>query len=120
MIEFWQSLSYVTRFSAIATVATAILGFISMGMLGGLLYYPVSFALKPFPHLNDLKGDWVWPAVIMIGMLWSLGFVWGGLSWHLLEGLINSTTVLKVIYAVILWSWALLLWYLVLSKQVSG
>jgi len=72
-MEFWSDLSYTTKFSGIAFVATFILGFISMGILGALLYYPVSIVLRAYPWIDNLYGDWMWPATIMIGMGWSFG-----------------------------------------------
>ncbi|GHN03208.1 hypothetical protein WSM22_46970 [Cytophagales bacterium WSM2-2] len=48
-----------------------------MGALGAALYYPAAFLLKKFPAFSDWHGDWVWPTVIMVGMLWSFGFCWG-------------------------------------------
>ena len=70
---FWKSWSFNIKFSLIAFFITAILGLLSMGALGGLLYYPVSFLFASYPTLNDWSGDWVWPSVIMVGMLWSFG-----------------------------------------------
>lgn len=120
MPDFWNALTYTTKFSTIAFVATFILGFISMGMLGALLYYPVSFVLRSFPWIDDLHGDWMWPAVILIGMGWSLGFVFAGVAWHFLAESISSVVLLRIIYGVILWLWAAGLWYLVLRANVSA
>jgi len=119
MIEFWNNLSYTTKFSTIAFVATFVLGFISMGMLGALLYYPVSFVLRSYPWIDDLHGDWVWPAVIMIGMCWSFGFLMAGAAWHYLDGYITSALVLRVIYGLILWSWAAVMWWGVIHNNAA-
>lgn len=118
MPEFWTNLTYTTKFSAISFVVTFILGFISMGMLGALLYYPVSFALRSFPWFDDLHGDWVWPAVIMIGMGWSFGFLLAGLAWHFLTPYVESVVILRIVYGVVLWIWAAFLWFMVLRAQV--
>ncbi|SEQ92802.1 hypothetical protein [Neolewinella agarilytica] len=117
MPEFWTNLSYTTRFSAIGFVATFILGFISMGMLGAVLYYPVSFVLRGYPWIDDLHGDWMWPAVIMIGMGWSFSFLFAGAAWHFLAPSIDSVVILRIIYGLILWAWAAFLWWWILYSQ---
>jgi len=119
MPEFWTNLSYTTKFSAIGFIATFILGFISMGLLGAVLYYPVSIVLRAYPWIDDLRGDWVWPAVIMIGMGWSFGFLLAGTAWHFLSPHLNSVLLLRCVYGVVLWVWAALLWWWVLRGQVG-
>ena len=118
MIEFMKSIWSNDRFSVIAFFVTAVLGLISMGLLGGLLYYPVSFLFRNYPTLNDWRGDWVWPATISVGMFWSLGFVFGGIATHYLGKVIESKILLYGIYAFILWAWAAIMWYLVLKNNM--
>lgn len=117
MKDFWESLSSNAKFSIIAFCITAFLGLISMGLLGALLYFPVSFLFKDVPSINTWHGDWVWPATISVGVFWSLGFILGGFSYHYLIKMGASKVVLYSIYAVILWLWAVFLWYLVISNQ---
>ncbi|WP_396596367.1 hypothetical protein [Dokdonia sp. R86516] len=119
ILTFWKSLSYTTRFSIIAFVAILPMGLFSMGILGALLYYPVSFLFTSYPTLNDWTGDWVWPATIGVGMFWSFGFIWAGLAWHFLRNKLHSVHILRVIYAIICWAWAALLWYGVISRNLS-
>ncbi|MFK8161319.1 MAG: hypothetical protein AB8H12_02545 [Lewinella sp.] len=117
MLDFWNNLSYTTKFSAIAFVSTFVLGFISMGMLGALLYYPVAILFRSYPGIDYWHGDWVWPAVIMVGLGWSFGFLIAGLAWHYLDGAISSVWLLRFIYGAILWAWAAFLWYWILRSQ---
>jgi len=105
-MEFWSDLSYTTKFSGIAFVATFILGFISMGILGALLYYPVSIVLRAYPWIDNLYGDWMWPATIMIGMGWSFDYL-------------SSVIVLRFIYGLILWSWAAFMWWYVIRNNAT-
>lgn len=107
---FWKSWSFNIKFSLIAFFITAILGLVSMGALGGLLYYPVSFLFGSYPTLNDWSGDWVWPSVIMVGMLWSFGFVFGAVAWYYIQKITQSKVMLIAAYLLILWLWAALLW----------
>ncbi|MFK7926038.1 MAG: hypothetical protein AB8H47_29085 [Bacteroidia bacterium] len=120
MIEFWKELAYTTKFSAIAFVVTLGLGLISMGALGALLYYPVSFLFRSYPAFDDWHGDWVWPTMIGVGMLWSLGFVFGGISWHYLDKLVPSVMLLRIIYGLILWLWAALIWYIMIRNNLTA
>lgn len=119
MIEFWSQLTYTTKFSAIAFITTAILGLFSIGALGAGLYYPVSFLFKSYPTLNDWRGDWVWPVMIGAGMLWSFGFVFGGLAWHFFYEQIHSVVLLRIMYVLILWIWAALIWYMLIKVNVK-
>jgi hypothetical protein len=117
MIEFWTNLAYTTKFSVIGFVVSLVLGLLSMGALGGVLYYPVSFLFRAYPTLNEWTGDWVWPAVIGVGMAWSFGFLMAGTAWYYLDGHISSVIVLRVVYGLILWGWAALLWYIVIKNN---
>ncbi len=118
MIEFWKSLSGVTRFSVISFLVTGALGLLSMGALGAGLYYPVSFLLKKYPTLNEWHGDWVWPAIIAVGMFWSLGFLFGGVAWHYLVKVTSSKLILYAAYLFILWLWAAILWYFTVKSNL--
>jgi hypothetical protein len=117
MKDFWISLTSNTKFSTIAFSIAAFLGLFSMGLLGALLYYPVSFLFKDVPSINSWHGDWVWPATISVGIFWSLGFILGGLSHHYLTKMGVSKIFSYIIYALILWLWAAFLWYLIISNQ---
>jgi len=119
MLKKWKSLAYTTKFSISAFLLTSVLGLFSMGLLGMLLYYLVSFLFSAYPGSNDWRGDWVWGATIAVGMLWSFGFLFGGLSWHYLRKLINSVLLLRIFYGAILWLWAAVLWYIVISKNLN-
>jgi len=120
MIERWKSLSYTTKFSILAFFITATLGLLSMGLLGFVLYYLVSFLFSAYPDLNDWTGDWVWPAIIGAGMAWSFGFIFGGIAWHFLQKITNSKLVLRIVYIAILWLWAALLWQLIINSNVES
>lgn len=119
MINFWNSLTYVTKFSTIAFFVTCFMGLLSMGALGAVLYYPVSVFFKSYPSLNDWTGDWVWPVMIGAGMLWSFGFIFSGLTWHYLEDQIHSVILLRLIYLLVLWVWAAIIWYLLIKANVK-
>jgi hypothetical protein len=114
---FWKSLSGNAKFSIIAFCSTACLGLLSMGLLGALLYFPVSFLFKDVPPFDAWHGDWVWPAIIGVGIIWSFGFILGGFSYHYSTKMGASKVVSSSIYALVLWLWAAFLWYVVISNQ---
>jgi hypothetical protein len=93
----------------------AMLGLLSMGALDAALYYPVALALPAaYPNINDIHGDWVWPTLIVVGMLWSLGFLLAGALNHALEKRRMDRTLRRLAYVLVLWAWALLLWWVAL------
>lgn len=118
MLKRWKSLSYTTKFSIIACVITVPLGLFSMGFLGALLYYPVSFLFTAYPTLNDWSGDWVWPATIGAGMLWGFGFIFGGLVWHYLGKKTPNKMVLRTVYVGVLWVWAAAVWRILITNNI--
>ena len=117
----WAALARVWRRmprSWLAALAVVLLGVVSMGALGGLLYFAVAPVVWPvFGNLNDWRGDGVWPATVAVGMLWSLGFVlagWLNQRW-LARGW--SPRRRRLAYAAVLWLGAALLWVLVAATS---
>jgi len=116
---WWKSLSYNTRFSILGFLAAAILGLFSMGALGGGLYYTLLPGLRnSFPPFDTWRGDWVWPAMIGSGMLWSAGFIFAGFANHYFSKINPPKFLLVLVYALILWLWINAVWFLILSQQV--
>lgn len=106
-------------YSTLATVIVAAFSFLSMGALGAGLSYLMSFVTQQwYPTFDDLHGDWVWPAMIMIGIYWSLAFLVGGLlNLYLLKqkvGLFWRNTT----YVAIIVLWLLCLW--IITLQTNG
>ena len=67
------------KHSAWAALAAGALGLLGMGVLGLGLYYAVAFALQSdYPDLDTADGDWIWPALIVVGMVWSVAFLAAG------------------------------------------
>lgn len=97
--------------SIIAAAVTAVLGFLSMGALGGLLAYivwPVVYPLAGNP--NDWRGDDVWPAMIGAGVLWGAAFLVAGFVNRRLDGQRWSRASRRAVYMLILWACAALIW----------
>jgi len=108
------------KVSLIAFVVALVFGLFSMGFLGiGLYYvnYPI-FRLW-FPPADQWHGDWVWPATIGIGMGWSFAFLVAGVVNHYLLNFQVPPLVRAGTYALILWLWAFVIWFVVLKFQPS-
>lgn len=98
-------------FSSIAMLTTFVLGFLSMGLLGGVLYYLVAPITSLWlPHLNDLSGDWIWPALIGVGMIWGVGFLIAGIIDNKFVKKFANKLIRRLIYGLILWLTAFCLW----------
>ena len=114
---FWYFLVSI-KYSALAALITAALGLLGMGVLGLGLYYAVAFALPPsFPTIDDARGDWVWPAMIAIGMFWSVAFLMAGVLNRYLVTKNLSSVWRRLIYAIVLWVWAFLMWWVTLNAN---
>ena len=113
---WWRVLKPV-RWSLLACLVSLLLSVLSMGLLGAGLYLLVSPVTSLFfPGMDDWHGDWVWPAVIGVGMAWSPAFLlaaWVNCKLRARAGF--PRWALPVVYAGVLWLWALALWLLVLS-----
>lgn len=113
MLRFWLR---TTWRSTVAFGVFLALGLLSMGLLGAVLYYPVAPLLRwRFPPQDQWHGDWVWPAVIGVGMGWSLGFLLAGLTNHWLVQRDCPTGPRRAVYLGVLWLWALVVWFVCLE-----
>lgn len=106
------------KWSLLAFAAVLVLGLLSMGALGGAIYYVCYPLLAPFyGNLNDWRGDWVWNATIWAGMLWSVSFLAAGFLNLRLETRGISACSRRAAYAAVLWIGALAVWTLLLLTQ---
>lgn len=111
----------VMRFSLIAFILSIIISLLSMGFLGIGLYYiaaaPLALLFPNIPSdMNTWHGDWVWPAMIGIPMLWSCGFLIAGGVYLFLQKQDWTNLTLKTSYIVILLLWNLLIWLVLLMN----
>ena len=117
LLAIWRVLVSI-KYSALAALVVAVLGLLGMGVLGMGLYYAVAFALPAaYPSLDDARGDWVWPALILVGMFWSVAFLLAGGINRYLAGKNVRLPWRRLTYALVLWLWALLLWFAVLNAN---
>lgn len=106
--------------SIVAFVVTLVLGLLSMGALGLVLYYAVSPVLRlRFLGEDAWHGDWVWPAAISSGMIWAFGFLAAGVVNKRLAAGDTGPLARRVVYAALLWIWALVIWAVILSANLG-
>ena len=113
-----MSVLFAMKWSVIGFGVSLALGLLSMGALGAALYYTCYPIFSPFyGNLNDWSGDWVWPATIFVGMLWSISFLVAGFL-NLQLGEFGTQTWVRVIACIfVLWAGAALTWAVVLWTQ---
>lgn len=96
------------------------LSFLSLGINGYLLYWLAWPLLWPwYPSDKDWHGDWVWAAVVGIGMVWSLLFLVAGYLNQLLLEHGTAPWLRRVLYFAILWLGAAILWFGTLRSNVT-
>ena len=104
------------KWSVLACVVSLVLGFVSIGLLGAMLYYPVApVLLLRFPPPDAWRGDWVWPAVLEVSFLWPFGFLIAGEMDRRLARRQTPVIRRRISYGGILWLWVLAVWFFVLS-----
>lgn len=102
--------------SILAAVVAFALALLSMGLLGGVLYYAVYPVFAPFfGNLDDWQGDNVWPAVLCAGMLWAPSFLAAGWVAMRLARRGAGAWPRRIAYGVTLWLGAVFAWALTLS-----
>ena len=104
--------------SALLSLVAAVGAFLSMGMLGLVLYYLVSPLLNVwFPPLEAWDQSQVWPVIIAMPIVWAPAF--------LIAGIVNRQTKLRgwsrrariALYIGILWLAALAAWLVLLPAN---
>ena len=111
----WRNLSGNAKFSIVAFLLTLALGLLSMGALGYGLYFLVSPLLEK--DIDSLRGDITWPTILAVGILSSFGFLFAGAAFRYLRFRIKEIPS-YIIYALILWLWIYLLWYIFLNYTI--
>lgn len=108
----WKELPPIAKFSIIAFVIALIIGLMSMGLQGYGVYYAVRFALPV--SIDSIHGDTLWPSTILAGMAWAIGFLIAGL----LTARLRNRSLVVIIYLLVLWAWAYLVWWAIIGLKV--
>ena len=105
-------------YSGIACLVLVILNYLSMGMLGMLLYYPVEPIYGYFlGDVLDLLGEDTWPAAIAGGTFWPFCFVGAGTINRRLLARGVGLAGRSLAYIAVLWLGAALLWGLMVVSM---
>ena len=81
-----------------------------MGALGGIVVLSCFFPVYVLSYNRRLEWRLGVAKFIMVGMLWSFGFVFAAVAWYYLYKITQSNVLLIAVYVAILWLWAALLW----------
>ncbi len=118
-------------YSTLACIINIFITFISLGMLGALLFILITPGLnlifsEQIPlnltgidyafKKSGLHGDNSWPTIIMVSILFSIGFLIAGFGLKILRSYNFNFIINSVTYLFILWLWALVLWSMHCSK----
>ena len=110
--------SSIMKFSITCFAITLLAGLLSMGLLGQGLYYLISPILDlKFPPMKSWHGDWIWPVVLYVSILWPFGFLIGGWTYLSLIKFGWPKITLYGIYICILLIWDSFLWFIMLNWQ---
>jgi hypothetical protein len=107
---------------SLAGIAAAILGsFLSLGMLGYVLYY-LAYPIVGFvyPPLSAWRPDAVWPLIVGAGIVWSLSFLPAGVIDHALAARGISSARRGISYFLILWIGAVGAWSFMIATNLPA
>lgn len=97
--------------SGVACMTLLVLNYLSMGMLGLLLYYLAYPLYYPFfGNINDWHGEEVWPAAVVVGMAWPFSFLLARNVQRRLASRGAGTAARRLAYVGVVWLSAVLLW----------
>ncbi len=103
-------------FSTKCFIISLFLGVSSMGLQGQLICWLVSPVLKlRFPPMKSWTGDWVWPALIYVSVLWPFGFLLAGWVNRHMNEFDWPRAVVCGAYLGILLLWGWFLWFVTLT-----
>jgi hypothetical protein len=107
---------------SLAGVAAAVaLSFVSLGLLGYVLYYAaypvVGFV---FPPLTAWRPDSVWPLIVGAGVVWSLSFLPAGILNHTLASRGVPSGQRRLAYVGILWVGAVVAWLFMIATNLPS
>lgn len=107
---------------SLAGFAAAILGsFLSLGMLGYVLYYAAYPILGVvYPPLTAWRPDAVWPLIVGAGIVWSLSFLPAGVLDHALAARGTSPARRSISYVLILWIGAVGAWSFLIATSLPA
>jgi len=107
---------------SLAGVAAAMLAsFLSLGMLGYVLYY-LAYPIVGFvyPPMSTWRADAVWPLIVGAGIVWSFSFVPAGILNRALAVRGVSSSYRTIYYLVVLWIGDVAAWLFLIATNLPA
>jgi hypothetical protein len=105
--------------SVAAFVLFAFLGIAGMGALSAMLVVFASpFLNLCFPPLDSWRGDWVWPIMVVYGVIWPLSFLVAGFLDRLWKRRGRGRGFRWAVYLGVLYAGAVITGYALLPGQL--
>jgi hypothetical protein len=106
------------KWSVVAGVAAAALSFLSLGLLGYVLYYAAyPIVALAYPPLTAWRPDTVWPLIVGAGIVWSLSFLPAGVLDHALAARGVAAGRRRMAYVLVLWAGAVIAWLFLIATN---
>jgi hypothetical protein len=116
-----EALRYIwsLKWSLAGFAAAFLLSFLSLGMLGYVLYYAAYPVVGvAYPPLTAWRPDTVWPLIVGAGLVWSFSFIPAGVIDHALAGRGVARVPRNISYLVVLWIGAVAAWLLLIATSL--
>jgi hypothetical protein len=116
-----EALRYIwsLKWSLAGFAAAFVLSFLSLGMLGYVLYYAAYPVVgMAYPPLTTWRPDTVWPLIVGAGLVWSFSFIPAGVIDHALAGRGVARVPRNISYLVVLWMGAVAAWLLLIATSL--
>lgn len=109
------------KWSLAACVAAVAASFLSLGMLGYVLYYlAYPIVALVYPPMSVWRPDAVWPLIVGVGIVWSLSFVVAGVVDRALAGRGVAPARRKLSYFAVLWIGAVAAWLFLIATNLPA
>lgn len=109
---------FAMRKSWLASIVSFVVALVTMGATGIVLYF-LTWPLVGvwYPAFGTWSGDWVWGALAGAAVFWSAFFMVAGYVNQVLIERGKPVGKRRVVYALVLWGGAALLWWMILQGQ---
>jgi hypothetical protein len=109
------------KWSLVAVAGAILASFLSLGMLGYVLYYLAYPVVGlAYPPLTAWRAAAVWPLIIGAGVAWSLSFLPAGVIDHALAARGISPGRRRISYLLVLWIGAIAAWSFLIATSLPA
>jgi hypothetical protein len=109
------------KWSLAGAVAAILASFLSLGLLGYVLYY-LAYPLVGvvYPPLSAWRPDAVWPLIVGAGIVWAISFPVAGIVDHALAVRGASAGRRRLVYILVLWIGAMAAWSFLIATNLPA